>query len=414
MSRWWIRDRGRELGPFSREEVLEMRATGQLQGYHQCSQDRRTWIAVDEDTTLSRRRKNALPVDPTTPVAKDRPIFGVRLTQFRILVASIVAVIVVGTTTTLILIPRKSRPTHTQPASAQGAISLAGKSETEKTRLLENAVCLVIPGQVVTTSEGRVQEGYYLPTKIEANGIHYRGMSGTGFVISPNGYIITNRHVISAFSDYAESEVITAYETVKGWKKVRPQLWVFFGIDEKHTATLEYESPDFDFALLKIESPRQSYFALCDSLPDTIPLLKGLEAVGFPGKDSESIDFRSQVNEDIREEEAKQSDFLFNSVQQALPGEIFKVSSRSGQLNKRPELKQMRIYEKEGYVLRHNAQIYPGNSGGPLVAKDGTVIGVNTWTIEKDPGISFSLMLPQLRRELDKRVSGIVWRPHPE
>jgi S1-C subfamily serine protease len=69
--------------------------------------------------------------------------------------------------------------------------------------------------------------------------------------------------------------------------------------------------------------------------------------------------------------------------------------------------------ERESYVIRHNAQIYHGNSGGPLVARDGTVIGINTWG-KNEPGIGFALTFPQIRKEIDRRISGIVWRSHPE
>ena len=47
MSTWYIRDRGRVIGPFGTDQLLDMREAGQVQGYVEVSPDQRRWKALD-------------------------------------------------------------------------------------------------------------------------------------------------------------------------------------------------------------------------------------------------------------------------------------------------------------------------------------------------------------------------------
>ncbi|MEQ8703017.1 MAG: trypsin-like peptidase domain-containing protein [Phaeodactylibacter sp.] len=50
--------------------------------------------------------------------------------------------------------------------------------------------------------------------------------------------------------------------------------------------------------------------------------------------------------------------------------------------------------------LQHDAALNPGNSGGPLINRDGEVIGVNTLGMEQGDNIGFSLPVRYLKRAL--------------
>ncbi len=62
----------------------------------------------------------------------------------------------------------------------------------------------------------------------------------------------------------------------------------------------------------------------------------------------------------------------------------------------------------EGYFLKTDAKIYPGNSGGPLVDQNGKVLGVNTLKAitHKFEGLGFAIRMSAAIREF-KDVSGL-------
>jgi hypothetical protein len=66
--------------------------------------------------------------------------------------------------------------------------------------------------------------------------------------------------------------------------------------------------------------------------------------------------------------------------------------------------------EKGCRWIQHGATIHGGNSGGPQLAEDGTVVGINTLKREGVSGIQLSLSLPQLREEINRHVPGLVWK----
>ena len=62
--------------------------------------------------------------------------------------------------------------------------------------------------------------------------------------------------------------------------------------------------------------------------------------------------------------------------------------------------------------LQHDAALNPGNSGGPLIAKTGNILGVNTFVIKNGNNIGFSLPIKYLKEtisewEVQKGISGV-------
>jgi len=140
--------------------------------------------------------------------------------------------------------------------------------------------------------------------------------SGSGVIISENGYIITNMHVIN---DAKEIEVV---------------------LNDKRTYTAEIlgTDPNSDLALLKIDANKLKYLEFANS--NELKIGQWVLAVGNP------FNLSSTVTAGI-------------------------VSAKSREIN---------ILNDGGIeaFIQTDAAINPGNSGGALVNTDGDLVGINT------------------------------------
>lgn len=174
--------------------------------------------------------------------------------------------------------------------------------------------------------------------------------SGTGFLISKDGLIATNSHVVHNASDitvYILSEDGTcAYEA---------------------TAKIAKEDEEKDLAIIRLQNIPHALpepFKLCDE-PATV--LEEVLAMGFPT----ALDRPLSVAADISGKIIKDPTFIENLDPNVTKGAISKVGS---------------------WII-HDAKISSGNSGGPLVSlKTGRVLGVNT--AKTQGATSFYMAIP--------------------
>src|ERR1700761_4066126 len=157
-----------------------------------------------------------------------------------------------------------------------------------------------------------------------------RGGLGSGIVISPDGLVLTNSHVVGSA------------------KEIRLRDVEGFDTD----AHVLGGDPDPDLALLRADGPRDLRHA---KLGDSKTLRRGqlVIAIGNP------LGFESTVTA---------------GVVSALGRSIRAVSGR--------------MIED---VIQTDAALNPGNSGGPLVSSRGEVIGINTALISGAQGICFAV-----------------------
>lgn len=158
------------------------------------------------------------------------------------------------------------------------------------------------------------------------NGIHSKERkhkaSGSGVIISEDGYIVTNNHVINNAD----------------------KIEVTLNNKETYVATLVGNDPSTDIALLKINANNLSFVNFANS--NDLKLGEWVIAVGNP------FNLTSTVTAGIVSAKARNINIL-----QANPEEdVFPVES----------------------FIQTDAAVNPGNSGGALVNTNGELIGINT------------------------------------
>ena len=185
--------------------------------------------------------------------------------------------------------------------------------------------------------------------------------SGSGVLIAPDGYVLTNSHV------------------VHGAKHLKAALMD----GREREASLIGDDPPTDLAIVRVhESLPLSHASIGDS--STLRVGQLVIAIGNP------IGFQSSVSSGV-------------------------VSSTGRSWRARDG----RLIEN---IIQHTAPLNPGNSGGPLVDWRGRIVGVNTAMILGAQGISFAVpsrpaqwIVPQLLRRghVQRNYMGIVGQQRP-
>ncbi|MBN1543039.1 trypsin-like peptidase domain-containing protein [candidate division KSB1 bacterium] len=178
---------------------------------------------------------------------------------------------------------------------------------------------------------------------------------GSGVIISREGYILTNQHVVEN-----AAEIVV---TMSGGNQFVAQK---IGEDYKT-----------DIAVLKIEGDRFPSARLGNS--EEVIIGEWVIALGNPFG---LFDIGSQPTVTVGVISAKDRDF--------------------GKLN------NSRVYED---MLQTDAAINSGNSGGPLVNCLGEIIGINTWIISTDDyaganiGLGFAIPVHRIKRILNDLIN---------
>lgn len=179
---------------------------------------------------------------------------------------------------------------------------------------------------------------------------------GTGFVISEDGLIVTNRHVVS--EDDADYTVV-------------------FNDGQEYGATVLAKDQVLDIAIIKIDAKGLQPLSLGDS--DAIHIGQTVIAIG-----NTLAEYKNTVT---------------RGVVSGIDREVRATDGRGRS-------------EVIGEAIQTDAAINPGNSGGPLLNLKGEVIGINTAVNREGQSIGFAIPINLAKRSVQSvKEYGRIVRP---
>jgi serine protease Do len=214
--------------------------------------------------------------------------------------------------------------------------------------------------QSVVDGSGNVIPGISVTTPVYTqNGTEKQQLgSGSGFIISSNGLIVTNNHVVDQTGvDYT----------------------VLLNSGKEYKATVLAKDSILDVALIKITASNLPYLSFADS--DKLEVGQSVVAIG-----NALGQFGNTVS---------------SGVISGLSRNITAGDNSTGQT------------ETLDKVIQTDAAINPGNSGGPLLNLYGEVVGINVARVEGSSNVGFSIPINSVKSVISSfQKTGIIVRSY--
>ncbi len=180
---------------------------------------------------------------------------------------------------------------------------------------------------------------------------------GSGFFVSADGLIVTNKHVVD------QKDV---------------EYTVFTNDGKKHTAKVVARDPVLDIALIKIEGSDFPSLSLGNS--NSLEVGQNVIAIG-----NALGEYRNTVSVGV-------------------------VSGLARSITASDSSGSAEVLDK---VIQTDAAINPGNSGGPLLDLSGKVIGVNVAIAKGSQNIGFALPINSVKSVIESvKTTGKIVRPY--
>ena len=199
--------------------------------------------------------------------------------------------------------------------------------------------------------------------------------TGSGFVVSADGYIVTNHHAIAddTFEIERQGQKVRVSVNVQSIEVQFPSdAAVGSGRSPRYSATVVSSDETLDLAVLFVSVAGMPVAALGDS--DAVVSGEPVQALGYPLGDLLDV---ARTGRDERAPAVTTS-----------PGAI----------------SALRVDDRGDVAyLQTTATLNPGNSGGPLVDRDGYVVGVVRMQVRGATGIGFAIPVNRVKRFLTSR-----------
>jgi serine protease Do len=151
------------------------------------------------------------------------------------------------------------------------------------------------------------------------------GYTGTGLIITDDGWIVTARHMVDAAASVDDIDILLSDGS-------------------EYQCSAAYVADDLDIALVKIDSSETNFPAATLGASDDVMVGDQVMAVGNAYGLCSPLSYTTGIVSALR--------------------------------------LSYDVYGNEYVHIQTDAAVNPGNSGGPLVNAKGEVIGINTWGYE--------------------------------
>ncbi len=251
----------------------------------------------------------------------------------------------------------------TQTPIAEKQYTVVDAVKTAKPAVVSIIVSKEVPKYDVSYDQnsdpfGGMFPGFFQTPIYKQNGTEKKEIgSGSGFLISSDGLIVTNRHVVS------DKDAIYEVQLNSG---------------KKYNATVLARDAVLDVALVKISGSGLPYLSLADS--DALDVGQSVIAIG-----NALGEFKNTVSVGV----------VSGLSRSIVAGDNFGSSER---LDK---------------VIQTDAAINPGNSGGPLLNLKGEVVGINVAVVQGSSNVGFALPINSVKSAIDSvKKTGKIVRPY--
>ena len=250
-----------------------------------------------------------------------------------------------------------------QTVSTSGENTTSGSLNTEQISLLDYSDTAVGVAQKVLPSIVGINVTYSVNSPFYGNA-GTAAAQGSGVIISDDGYILTNNHVVNSTSS-------SSFYSIEEASKITVKL---YNDDTEYEAEIVGTDEQTDLAVIKIDKDGLTAAELGDS--SSVQVGEFCMAIGNPlGLGTTVTDgIISAVNREVTDEDGN----TYNAIQT-------------------------------------NAAINSGNSGGALVNSQGQVIGINTLKVSGDgvEGVGFAIPINDTKDITDQLIEyNKVRRPY--